>query len=187
MYAWYKRNYDNGKLILEFEDYASLAGCNNGIVANELRKILHPSDNADMGWILPIAEKWNEQNYSFIIDIKPKSNEFFICELDKVVGYSYEGWSPVMLRLKVLYNVFTKAELNREKFLYPDNPEIIYTMLYLYGSIENGKIIGTWKPPFGTVTALLFWPEAMTFFFEQVKQLDPDFLIKNITLIHSLS
>lgn len=184
MYYWYKRTNETGNVRLTYEEEMSLAGCNNGIIAEELKEILSPSDNPPIGWTIPIAEKWNRKDYSVIIDIKPKSDDIFLCELDKVFGFSYKEWSPVMLRLKLLYDA-NKGELDKKNFIYPDDPDIIYTMLYLYGSIQNGKIYGTWNPPFGTITALLFWPEAMTFFYEQVKKHDSYFLTSDIKLISS--
>lgn len=185
MYSWYQRTNENGELHLIWEEQMSLAGCNNGIIANELKEIITATDNQPIGWTIPIAEKWNKQDYSVIIDIKPNTEEIFLCELDRVFGYSFESWSPIMLRLKLLYNDTTKEDLDKSNFVYPDDTEIIYTMLYLYGSIRDGQLVGTWNPPFGTITALLFWPEAMTFFFEQVKKLDPNFLNAKIKLTTS--
>lgn len=185
MYSWYKRTNENGELHLIWEEQMSLAGCNNGIIANELKEIITATDNQPIGWTIPIAEKWNKQDYSVIIDIKPNTEEIFLCELDRVFGYSFKSWSPIMLRLKLLYNDTTKEDLDKSNFVYPDDTEIIYTMLYLYGSIRDGQLVGTWNPPFGTITALLFWPEAMTFFFEQVKKLDPNFLNAKIKLTTS--
>ncbi|HEY4291248.1 MAG TPA: hypothetical protein VGN00_29305 [Puia sp.] len=176
MYHWHKRQIDNGQIRLTCEDTVSLAGCNKGVIPDELSKILSPSDNPPIGWTLPIADKWNKEGWSLIIDIKPKGNEVFLCELDRVYGYSYEEWSPIMLRLKLLYIEESKDDIDKNDFLYPKDPEIIYTMLYLYGSIKDGKLVGTWNPPFGSITALLFWPEAMAFFYEQVKQIDPYFI-----------
>jgi hypothetical protein len=179
MYSWYKRTKDNGKLRLTFEEQTSLAGCKNGVIAKELKEIISPTDNAPFGWTLPIADKWNKEGYSFIIDIKPNTNEIFLCELDRVFGYCYDGWTPVMLRLKLL----DIESADKKSFIYPDETEIIYTMFYLYGSVKNGKLDGTWKPPSGRITALLFWPEAMTFFFEQVKKYDDHFLNADIKLM----
>lgn len=168
------------------EEQTSLAGCNNGIIPIELKEVLSVSDNPPIGWTIPIAEKWNKDNYSVIIDIKPKANEIFLCELDTVFGYSYEGWSPIMLRLKLLYNEAISEEFDKTNFIYPEMPEVIYTMYYLYGSICDGKLTGTWSPPYGTITALLFWPEAMTFFFDQVRKFDPKFLNADFKQIRSL-
>jgi hypothetical protein len=66
-----------------------LAGCNSGVIAIGLEEILQQSDNAPIGWTIPLAEKWNKEDYSLIIDIKPNSDEFFLCELNRVLGYSY--------------------------------------------------------------------------------------------------
>ncbi len=175
MYAWYTRTIDKGQVRLEFEEQTSIAGCNNGIIASELRQVIGPKDSYPFGWTIPIADKWNKENYSFIVDIKPKAGgEVFLCELDRVFGYCYDGWSPIMLRLKTLLN--TNELTDKMNFVCSDDSGIIYTMYYLYGSVKNGQLVGTWSPPFGTITALLFWPEAMTFFVEQVKQFDNYFL-----------
>jgi hypothetical protein len=186
MYSWYTRINENNQVRLTWEEDMSIAGCNNGIIANELKNILSPNDNPPVGWSIPVSDKWNKEDYSIIIDIKPKSEEVFLCELDKVFGFSYNGWSPIMLRLKLLFSDTNKEEVDKKSFIYPYEPEIIYTMFYLYGSFKDGKLTGTWNPPFGTITALLFWPEAMTFFFEQVKKNDPDFLTIDIKLINSI-
>jgi hypothetical protein len=186
MYSWHKHSIVNNQLFLEFDSRACLGGCINGIIANELEDALQPSDGPYMGWNLPIADKYNKDGLSYIIDIKPKADEVFLCELDRVFGYSFDGWSPVMLRLKILYNEETKESVDKGRFLYPENPEVIYTMLYLYGSIRDGKLSGTWKMPFGSVTALLFWPEALTYFTQQIQLYDPQFMKSEIKLIQSL-
>ena len=185
MYAWYKRETRDGKLHLVFDEQTSLGGCNNGVIAHELKEIIQPSDSPPLGWIIPLAEKWNPEGYSFIIDIKPSTGEVFLCEVDKIFGFSFEGWTPVMLRLKRLYSDLGKDDLDKDDFPYPEEQEIetLYTMLYYYGSFKDGQIVGTWNPPHGTITALLFWAEAMTFFFEQVKTLDPEFLTAKIKVL----
>jgi len=182
MYAWYKRTNENGHIRLLFERQTSIAGCNNGIIASELKEIISPVDNAPFGWTIPIADKWNKEDLSFIVDIKPNAKEIFLCELDRVFGYCYDGWSPIMLRLKTLLNDEDQG-LDKKSFFYTDKTEIIYTMYYLYGSVKNGQLVGTWNPPWGTITALLFWPEAMTFFFEQVKISDNHFLSSKTKLM----
>ena len=117
MYSWYQRTNENGELHLIWEEQMSLAGCNNGIIANELKEIITATDNQPIGWTIPIAEKWNKQDYSVIIDIKPNTEEIFLCELDRVFGYSFESWSPIMLRLKLLYNDTTKEDLDKSNFV----------------------------------------------------------------------
>ena len=162
---------------------ACLGGYKNGIIAKELSKVLQSTDSGYMGWTLPIAEKYNKEGLSYIIDIKPKTEEIFLCELDRVFGYSFDGWSPIMLRLKKLHNDEEPESFDKNLFDYPSETEIIYTMLYLYGSIKDGKISGTWRMPFGSVTALLFWPQAMTYFTKQIQLFDPHFLNSEISMI----
>jgi len=185
MYSWYKRTIENNNVHLIWEEETSLAGCNNGEVPRELRDIIKPNNTAPVGWVLPFATKWNNNEYSLVIDIKPKSStEIFLCEIDTVFGFSYAEWSPVMLRLKILCSDTTENDLDKNNFIYQDqDPEIIYTMYYLQGSIKDGKLVGTWKPPFGTITGLLFWPEAMTFFHKQLESIDPYFLNAEIKIL----
>ena len=45
-----------------WEEQTSLGGCNNGLIANELKQIITPLDNCPVGWTLPIAEKWNKED-----------------------------------------------------------------------------------------------------------------------------
>ena len=84
-----------------------------------------------------------------------------------------------------IFQIANKDDLDKNEFLYPEEQEIetLYTMLYYYGSFKDGQLVGTWNPPHGTITALLFWAEAMTFFFEQVKKIDPNFLTANIKVL----
>lgn len=184
MYALYSRVCENNQVKLEYADSECLAGCNSGVVARELKKVLKPTDNSFMGWKIPIAKIYNADGEAFVIDLKPKSDEVLICELDTVYGYSYENWSPIMLRLRILS---TDEEIDKQKIVYSENKsEFIYTVLYLNGSIKDGKLTGKWIIPFGTVTGLLFWSEAMTFFFEQVKLTDPSFLSHQVRMIENL-
>src|SRR2546425_7432266 len=103
MYSRYKRiKEDNGQIRLTWEKQISLAGCNKGIIAGELKEIIKPTDNPPIGWSIPIAQKCNTEDYSVVIDIKPNADKVFLCELDKVFGFSYDDWSPIMLLLKIL-------------------------------------------------------------------------------------
>ncbi|HEX7014683.1 MAG TPA: hypothetical protein VF191_04175 [Cyclobacteriaceae bacterium] len=174
MYAWYTRTNDKGQTRLELTAEAFFAGCNNGMIAIELKEMITPNDIWPFGWTIPVAEKWNKQNLSFVLDIKPNSSEAFLCELDRAFGYCYDGWTSIMLRLKILLQ--SHEPVNKRNFICRDNPEIIYSMLYLSGSVENGQMVGTWKAPHGMIKSLLFWPEAMTFFVEQIMRWDPEFL-----------
>jgi hypothetical protein len=49
MYAWYKRENRNGDLHLVFDEQTSLGGCNNGIIAHELKDIIAANGNPPLG------------------------------------------------------------------------------------------------------------------------------------------
>jgi hypothetical protein len=172
---------------LTWEYRAFLAGSKHGIITRELKKILSHSNNPNAGWTLPIAEKFNLEDYSFIIDIKPNSKELFICELDRVFGFSYPNWTPIMLMLRRLTGPNMGADFSKTEFNFPINTSIVYTMLYLNGSFQDGKLTGKWTMPKGTVTALLLWPEALSYFVSQIKTYDESFLISGFDIVDTMS
>lgn len=185
MYSIYQKHNENRQIRLTFAEEISLAGCNNGLVPNALKEKITEADKPPIGWTLHIAKEYNKQGKSIIIDIKPSNNEVFLCELDSVFGFSYHRWTPTMYRLKILYNdEVSPKEFDKNFFLCSANSDIIYTQSYLSGSFKNGQLIGTWNPPSpNPKNALLQWAEAMTFFYEQVKKYDPNFLNESIEVI----
>lgn len=57
------------------------------------------------------------------------------------------------------------------------NQTLFYTFLYLTGTIENGKLTGTWNYPAPSSTnAVLLGAEAMNFF---IQQINADRILKN--------
>lgn len=175
MYCLYKIIEQNGKKEYQFLEQISLAGCNSGIIPKHLRERIGEWDNPPAGWVIPISEIYAQRDQAVVIDIKPESNnETVLCELDKVFGYSHPGWSPIMLRLKELFNENTiDLEIDKSSFLYPDTHQILYTMSYLNGSFIDGELTGKWIFPKGSPTnGLLMWPDAISFFYDQIKKLD---------------
>jgi len=184
MYSLYQRLDNNGQIELHYLKTIHLAGCNNGLIAKNLNKRLILDKNPPIGWTLPISYEYGRDNQSIIIDIKPKNKEkpeIFLCELDTVIGFSYENWTPIMFRLKRLFSNIPPDMIDKFKFIYPNDSETIYTMLYLSGSFKNGKLTGTWNYPGPSSTnALLLWSEALTFFNNQINILDPGFLDEKV-------
>ncbi|MBK8847118.1 MAG: hypothetical protein IPO27_11430 [Bacteroidetes bacterium] len=186
MYSLYERTPDATQLRLKFKEHIKLAGCNWGIIPNLLADKLKPTDNPPIGWTLDVSEYYNKNNESIIIDITPKNKtaEVFLCELDKVIGFTYDAWTPIMYRLNILFNGIQSNGIDKISFVYLDKTEAIYTMLYLYGSFKNGELVGTWNYPGPSPTnALLLWSESLTFFTQQVSFFDRDFLKENIKTI----
>jgi hypothetical protein len=166
----------------------SLAGCNNGCIVRELRKIIRSEINPPIGWTLPISEIYRKSNQAFVIDLNPNGKESNLAELESVFGFSYlgdPGWSPVLLKLNGLTNGWSKDDFDEDDFEYiTAQAEVMYTFLYLRGSFFNGEITGTWNFPAPSSTnSLLLYPEAMSFLFEMVKTHSPDFLSQKFQIL----
>jgi hypothetical protein len=157
----------------------SLAGNRNGQIYKFLGDSLRQNQSEPYKWHLEMR-KHLAQNEVIIIDIKPTSkheNSLFICELTDVYGYSDHGWTPVLLRMKGLYVDKPNITINKECFIYPADAKIIYTMLYLSGSVQGGKLLGSWKFPGPSPTnAVLLWPEALSYFVRSIRDKDPNFI-----------
>jgi len=187
MYSIYNLQTKPKQLRFNFSNEISLAGCNNGIIPRLLEGMIKKESKPPVGWIIPISDIYCRNNQAVIIDIKPKNkknNETFLCELDLVFGFSYSEWTPVMYRLKHLLFSVKNTEPDKNNFIAPETSEILYTMSYLSGSFKDGQLTGTWNPPGPSATnSLLLWPEAITFFYQQIAKFDPDFLKEKFEII----
>ena len=188
MFATYTRKKEGNQIRLTFEEEISLAGCNKGIIPKLLKEKLSKDDRPPLAWTLPIARYYNNFDQTVIIDIKPNSkDETVFCELDAVFGFSHEEWSPVMFRLRQLFNAYTEdLRIDKENFIYPSDTEIIYTLSYLTGSFHNGDLIGKWVYPGSSSTnSVLLWSDAISFFNKQIEKFDPGFLDRSYKCIIS--
>ncbi|MCG2717491.1 MAG: hypothetical protein L6408_01475 [Nanoarchaeota archaeon] len=180
MYALYDQVKESSTLKLKFKKEISLAGSQSGLIPTALKSILTKNQSAPFGWHLSIPEIYIETNQFVIIDIRPNNKKYkniFICELTDVFGYSYLKWTPILFRLKGLYVDIPPSSIDKNFFEYPANPELIYTMLYLSGSVSEGKLVGTWNYPGPSPTnSVLLWPEALSYFIKSIKSKDPDFI-----------
>jgi hypothetical protein len=167
----------------------SIAGCKNGIIASELRKILAPNHTPPLGWKIPIARLFNDKNQAIVVDLNPKGGESSLGEIDTVFGFSYEKWSPIMLRLKLLtyWDDKTKFDEDNISFELSEPLDTVYTVLYLRGSFENCALKGTWNLPGpAAANALLWFPEATSFFTTMMQRYDPDCLLQQFKEIGDL-
>lgn len=181
MYAVYNIKNVENKIYLEcYDDEVSLAGINSGIIAAELGNILQAEHKPPLGWKLPIKKIYAAKEQKVIIDIKPSStDEIVLCEIDSIFGFSYENWSPIMMRLRQLHNQDREEGFDKYYFEYPaeENTEVIYTMAYLNGSFKDGELHGTWNwPGKSNTNSVLLWPEAMSYFIKQISRLDKKFI-----------
>jgi hypothetical protein len=173
---------DKVHLIYEQGNDVSLAGYKNGIIAKRLKELVKKELATPFAWTIPIAKEYHSKNLSVVIDIKPNSSdEFFFCELDTVFGVCYDGWTPIMYRLKRIFE-YEQRGRDENHFIYDGvGYETIYTMLYLKGSFKDGEFDGNWIYPVRSSTnALLLWPEAASFFYKKIGQFDPQFINSDI-------
>ena len=175
MYSLYQREVQNGKTQLKFLREVALSGCKKGIIPKLLGETLTSKSNPPMRWELPIADLYHENNNSIVIDINPKSKEeVFLSELDRVFGFTYETWTPIMLRTKVIVNSMSFKEFDKNNFFYPAEADTVYTFLYLAGSLKEGNTVGKWtftRP--SSTNGPMLWPDALRYFFDCIKKYDP--------------
>jgi hypothetical protein len=119
------------------------------------------------------AKKWASREYkntvnTIVINIKPGSDELFLCELLDVWGFSSDEWTPMLWHLRVLEPRNTKCTPNRfGDFTAPDSGDHLYEFLYARGTVKKGKIAGSWIAPKSSPTnGALLWPESLNYFLQ---------------------
>lgn len=186
MYARYLRTrVDADATRYEFQEQVSLFGCNNGYIPWLLDLKLPPSQGEPYKWHVDVIYELGGHpeylNSTLLIDLKPKKNKtnLSLYEVMDVWGYSASGWSPILIRLNGLFVDENPSTVNRDNFLRKD-AEIdgpIYEILYLDGSVSEGKIVGSWVPPPASPTnAALLWPKTLNYFFSCIRSTTPDVL-----------
>ncbi len=104
---------------------------------------------------------------AILIDIKPDSKiERLFCEILDVWGFSENGWTPFLMRMKVLRPRGNHALEHMRRFAVPNRDhEEVYEFLHASGTVRNGKIIGSWGAPRPSPTnAVLLWPGPLNYF-----------------------
>jgi hypothetical protein len=160
-----------------------LFGCNNGFIPWLLQLQTLPGQNEPYLWHLDVQkalERTEEyQRSTLIIDLKPKQHKTNVSlyEVMDVWGYSSSGWTPILLHLGGLFVDADPTSVNRNDFIISNN-EIegpIYEVLYLDGSIKDGKLDGTWNaPPASPTNAALLWPDALNYFVKCIRERTPN-------------
>lgn len=186
MYAIYDKIKQNSNQYSTFAKEISLAGCNVGIIPKHLREKLQPAQTAPIQWELNIENIYSASEKSIIIDIKPnRKDQVLMGELTHVFGDSYKGsepWTPVLFRLKIVayFNELSDIEnFNKQVFRPHRNPDVVYTMGHLRGSVFKGDLIGTWSPGRGSLNSLLLWSSTLNYFVSSIRKTDPDLIVSN--------
>ena len=186
MYARYMRTQVGAHATrYEFQERASLFGCNNGFIPWLLSLKIPRGQGEPFRWhVNVLGELGSNREYlnnSLVIDLKPKQNKtnLSLYEVMDVWGYSDSGWSPILLRLTGLFVDQDPSSVNRNKFVRKDS-ELdgpMYEFLYLDGSVGHGKLLGSWVPPPASPTnAALLWPATLNYFVQCIHAQTPDVL-----------
>lgn len=178
MYALYKTSTASRGTRYEFQEEASLFGCNSGWIPYFLQKQLKPTDVEPFKWSIDLKTAFETEkrpNHSLVINLKPKNKEanLSLYELVRVWGYSASGWSPIMIHVRGLFIDDDPASVNEQDFVKNEedieNP--VFSMMYLSGTVNGGKIVGRWTPPGPSPTnSVLLWPETLEYFSSEAKK-----------------
>lgn len=169
----------------QYREQIHLFGRNDGYIPWLLSLKTPPSQGEPYLWHVNVVDELGANpeycNNTLIIDLKPKQNKtnLSLYEVMNVWGYSSDGWSPILLRLNGLFVDKDPSSINRNDFVLKDD-EVdgpIYEFLYLDGSVDNGKIHGSWAPPPASPTnAALLWPNTLKYFVQCIRTCTPDVL-----------
>jgi hypothetical protein len=179
MYAIYQKqkNIDGYRYI--FKEQTSLFGCNSGYIPSLLQKQLIIEATEPFAWKLDLREALEKEgmaNNVLVINLKPNSKEanLSLFELVNVWGYSSSGWTPIMIYIRGLF-VDEDARLFNEKDFIRKEEEMedpIFSMMYLNGTITQGKITGRWTPPSPSSTnSVLLWPDTLQYFSSEAQKI----------------
>lgn len=174
MFATFKKEIGRDRTTFRSGKKISLFGCNEGWIPWFLHLMMPRGQAEPYAWqvnicaglALPDVRKEFPDAEAIIVDIKPVAkDQFFVCELLDVYGYSADEWTPMLWRMKVLD---IGSQLNADHlqdFNALNKGDIIYEFLYAMGSVDNGKLVGTWNPPKPSSTnGVLLWPAALSYF-----------------------
>jgi len=136
---------------------ACLFGRNSSEILRLLRLTGIPAgQNEPWLWGLNVRDAFAKEgrpDLSFIIDLRPGSNDFDFYELFEVYGYTKGGWTPYLLRLRSVLNLSPAQEARPPKTFQLDQQAFkdpICTVGHFRdASIKNGQLEGQWNVPGG--------------------------------------
>jgi hypothetical protein len=178
MYAAYERSMTDSSLHYKFIERISLFGCNEGYIPWLLEHSLEAGQSEPLKWHVNLDEALDKEgmkNRALIIDLKPNNTNktLSLYEIADVWGHSSSDWTPIMFHLRGLFVDYGLEGLDERNFSRSveeiDDP--IFSMLYLKGSVRDGKIVGKWTAPRASPTnSALLWPDTFEFFANEARK-----------------
>jgi hypothetical protein len=180
MYALYRKTPDGSDgHRYQFVEKTSLFGCHSGWIPELLKHSLASTANEPIKWHVSVENGLRGAEYpgcTLIIDLKPKNagTNLSLYEVVEVWGHSSQGWTPIMLHLTGLFidedpNAFNRNDFTRHA---ADIDDPIFSMMYLKGTIRDGKLVDKWTTPGPSSTnSVLVWPDTLKYFAEEAARL----------------
>lgn len=174
MYAFFKKTESEIGHRFTRGERINLFGCNLGLVPWLLGELIPQGQGEPYTWHVNIAHglaldavqsKFPDAD-TVVVDVKPSAKvEPLLCELQDVWGYSDQGWTPLLWRMKVLQVGNEAGQDHLVDFDAPDDGDTVHEFLYAQGTIHDGRLVGSWGPPKpGSANAVLLWPAALSYF-----------------------
>ncbi|WP_375461447.1 hypothetical protein [uncultured Enterovirga sp.] len=182
MYALYDKTVDGEKLSFRFMEKVSLFGCNRGHIPRFLRARISATQSEPFQWDIRLEEaleKEGKKGLTFVIDLKPNNiaPNLSYYEVVRVWGVSAFGWSPIMFQLRMLFGDDNPARVADGRFTLTkaDIDEPIFSLMYLNGSVSDGRLVGKWTTPGRSSTnSVLLWPETFDYFSGEMAKVRDD-------------
>jgi len=149
-----------------------LAGNRNGLIYSACKRYL---SDKNVGWTITdrdmlTAGDYDPANHALVIDTEPNSRvNVGLFEIKSIAGYSYEGWTPLMLTFQMLFsdrlgNIRKIRQIKRQFHDGESDRRIVREFLYVGGGYSQGK--WNWGGNSRTTAALL-WTEAWDYFHQR--------------------
>jgi len=178
MYAFYSYTDARECRSYTFVRQISLFGCNRGLIPRLMLRAAPEDQSQPYRWHLDVRKALAESGQpgsTVIIDLKPgqQARNLSLYELLDVWGDSSSGWTPIMLRLRGLFVDAGPSDADALRFDYDlnDADEPIFSMVYLNGTVENGRLFGRWTAPGPSSTnGVLLWPGTLRYFTREAQR-----------------
>ena len=153
----------------------SLAGA-NGPIATFVRNQTTKTTRSPFEWDMRESDLITALGYpppevkghSIIIDLKPRDKTHaHLYHLQEIWGFSYDDWTPILLRLEELA-VKSKASIQNIKKEFSVSKKLsdpVFEFLYLRGGLRSDA--WPWGPV-GSVNGVLLWPDALHYFISEI-------------------
>jgi hypothetical protein len=184
MYARYEKTDADGRSSFRYAEQCSLFGCKVGYIPWLLAKRTPADQGEPYRWHIPLQsalDSTENRGSALLIDLKPKQQKtnLSLYELLDVWGYSDSGWTPTLLHLSGLFVDADPTSIDRNNFSVADGDRQgpLYEVLYLDGTVSDGKLTGRWTaPPASPTNAALLWPQTLSYFVDCIRNCTPEAL-----------